>query len=155
MIHPQLRRPFLIISCGKTKGSHPAPAAELYIGNLFSASRRHAQERGLPWAILSALHGLVRPEARIAPYDLSMSDRLLRGEAELAQYKAQLRQQLTELLEGSGCDGVEIHAGYDYARMLRPLSPLPVVEPLAGLGMGERLGWYKQPPLFGYGGGGR
>jgi hypothetical protein len=50
------------------------PARDLYISPLFRAARAYAERRYGPerWFILSARHGLVRPDQLLAPYDLSL-----------------------------------------------------------------------------------
>ena len=34
----------------------------------------HSERSGFPWYILSAKHGLLAPETKIAPYDLALAD---------------------------------------------------------------------------------
>lgn len=63
-----------LIACSASKSPAPAPARHLYTGQLFRASVRYAEAAGLPWAVLSAKHGLLLPDDVIEPYDLSMRD---------------------------------------------------------------------------------
>jgi hypothetical protein len=62
-----------LISCSKQKLDHPAPAQELYQGQLFKLSKKWISSRCDEWAILSAKHGLVLPDQVIAPYDVTLS----------------------------------------------------------------------------------
>lgn len=80
---PTLRRidGAVLIACSSSKLSAPAPARELYTGDLFRRSVRYAEAAGLPWAVLSALHGLVLPDDTVAPYDFSMKDMTETGRA--------------------------------------------------------------------------
>jgi hypothetical protein len=131
----------ILVSCAATKLDHPAPAADLYTSPLFSKARSYAEASGHPWFVLSARHGLVEPGTVLEPYDTKLSD-LMPGErsawADLVARALYYR--------GFGGWGVfEIHAGDAYARPLRDalaLIALDILEPLAGLGIGQRLHWY-------------
>lgn len=61
-----------LVGCSASKRANPSPARELYRGQLFRAARRVTEFYGRPWFILSAQHGLVRPEQELAPYDLAL-----------------------------------------------------------------------------------
>jgi|GWRWMinimDraft_1066009.scaffolds.fasta_scaffold00283_6 hypothetical protein len=134
----------IVVGCGRTKAAGACPAADLYTGCLFRAARQYVEAQGAPWAILSALHGLIWPLARIAPYDLSMHERLRQPPVELARYQADVRAQLGLALAITGATRIEVHAGLPYVELLRSLSPVPVSSPLAGLSIGRRLNWYAQ-----------
>lgn len=62
-----------LIACSGSKLSEPAPARDLYTGDLFRACRAYAEHQGGPWAILSAQHRLVKPGTVLEPYDLRLS----------------------------------------------------------------------------------
>lgn len=66
------RRSVGLVACGKRKQDHPAPAAELYCGDLFRKACAYARFAYDDWFILSAKHGLVPPDTILAPYDLSL-----------------------------------------------------------------------------------
>jgi hypothetical protein len=53
-----------------TKRDTPRAAKDLYSSPLFGFERAFAERVGVPWFILSAEHGLVLPDERIAPYSL-------------------------------------------------------------------------------------
>ena len=52
----------------------PAPAKELYTGQLFQASRRWAERHADAYFIASAKHLVIEPDTVIEPYDLAMTD---------------------------------------------------------------------------------
>jgi hypothetical protein len=83
-----------IIACGAGKAAQAAPARELYSGSGFrhflaaaeaeaEATRRELGE-AVQVHIFSALHGLVSPEAVLAPYDVKINDAQAIGPVALA-----------------------------------------------------------------------
>ncbi len=161
----------VLVGCGATKREDACEARDLYTGPLFTASRRYAEASGLPWLILSAKHGIIRPDRVIAPYDMTAAQRLkarkhptLRARAWAWDdwlFPAVRCPLLTMPGEWDGELVIELHAGNDYARLLRFAlewgmapdwcSSVTIEEPLQGLQIGERLRWYKEhrpsPPL--------
>jgi hypothetical protein len=131
----------ILVSCAATKLDRSAPAADLYTSPLFRVARCYAEASGHPWFILSARHGLVEPTTILEPYDTKLSD--LKPDERSAWAN---RVTYALYLRGFGGWGVfEIHAGDAYARPLRDaLAPiaLDIIEPLDGLGIGQRLHWY-------------
>jgi len=100
-----------LISCVKSKLDHPAPAAELYTSALFKRQREWAIARCGSWFILSAKHGLLRPNHVVAPYELTLKRApAVERRAWSLRVLDQLRSQLHTL------DGryFEIYAGKDY-----------------------------------------
>lgn len=71
-----------ILACSKSKLPHPAPARDLYTGQIFRWSAEVLRRRGCDrLVILSARYGAI-PEGRVvAPYDLALAT-LRRGERE-------------------------------------------------------------------------
>lgn len=134
----------LLITCVKEKLSSPAAARELYVSSLFSKQLAYAEGSGLPWFILSAEHGLVAPDEWLAPYERYLPDT---PKPYRKVWGAWVVERL-ELLSGSLRGHVlEVHAGQTYVDPLRdPLADkgAALVEPLAGLTMGQRLGWYPK-----------
>ena len=128
----------LLIACGATKLDHPAPASEIYTGSLTRAAIRHAIATGLPWYIVSAMHGLVDPAQVLEPYNVSIAD-LDRDYRPI--WARQVAGRLALL--HPACSVVEAHLGESYLRALRPFLP-PVEDPLQGLGIGHRLRWYAE-----------
>jgi hypothetical protein len=89
------------VSCSKSKLDYPAPARLLYTGACFRKSVRHAEGRGLPWFVLSSLHGVVLPDQVVAPYSFTPSrngaalagepEGVLAGSAHRAEWAAKAR----------------------------------------------------------------
>lgn len=130
----------LVLGCVATKRQIPAPAAELYTSQLWRARRHYAEPSGLTWCIFSALHGLVRPDKVLAPYNVSFSDRDRRGE-----WRVALSARAADQISSRGFRAVELHAGVDYLVDLVPLlvqRGIDARRPLQGLGIGEQLAWY-------------
>lgn len=153
----------VLVGCSSSKLATEAPARELYTSTLFKASRAYAEARGGPWAILSAKHGLVLPETYLAPYDYSFKS--LRAEAGRAPKVARSvkgavedwgRTVQRELVRRWPGARFIFLAGADYAACLptfsgsildgRPARSAPIesVEPLRGMGIGERVAWLKR-----------
>lgn len=134
-------RRVILVSCAATKLERPAAAADLYTSPLFRKARSYAEASGYPWFILSARHGLVEPTTVLEPYDTKLPD--LKPD-ERSAWADRVTRAL--YLRGFGGWGVfEIHAGDAYVRPLRlALAPiaLNIIEPLDGLGIGQRLRWY-------------
>src|SRR4051794_35194237 len=63
----------VLVSCVKSKRKKAAPAQELYTSQLFRGMKRYAQRNADAWYILSAKHGLVRPEEVVAPYEQTLT----------------------------------------------------------------------------------
>lgn len=81
-----------LVGCSGTKLDRPAPARELYAGNLFKLSVRWVERRPFDaWAILSAKHGLVLPDEVIEPYDVMLDGRRLKAWAALVEKQLVLR----------------------------------------------------------------
>lgn len=161
-----------IVGCGAAKqprGLHQTQ--DLYTGPLFTAARRHVEARGLPWAVLSAKHGLLSRRQVLASYDYSMADRDRDARVRPDDHKRwmfMLGGGLWQALQ-SGWLGratgwpstvrIEVHAGRAYVETLREaMAPghegrrtmrgeplvVDIVAPLEGLQVGERLAWYKR-----------
>lgn len=83
--------PLVIIPCGSPKANHPAAAGDLYIGHYHRSCRRAANALTPPGRILvlSALHGLLRLDEVIAPYELRVGEP---GSVTAAQLREQARQ---------------------------------------------------------------
>jgi hypothetical protein len=56
-----------LVSCVSSKAVRALPARDLYISALFIKARAYVESLRCPWFILSAEHGLVHPDAVIAP----------------------------------------------------------------------------------------
>lgn len=132
----------VLVGCVKTKLDHAAPARDLYTSALFRKQRAYAEASRLPWFVLSAEHGLVDPSRVIEPYELHLA---ATPRAYRAAWGRQVVADLSSALGGLDRRVVEIHAGAAYVDAIRSglaAGGATVVEPLAGLTMGERLAWY-------------
>ncbi len=136
-----------LIACGKTKTPHPAPARDLYTGNLFRAARRHVEaERYDAWWILSARHGLVHPDDILEPYEAQMAGRTneeLRQWANIVDGAFRChRPGYGQWTQAGGELQVDIYAGAAYVEpLLARWTHLSwhIEVPHHGLQIGERL----------------
>jgi hypothetical protein len=139
----------VLIGCVKSKLDRPAQARDLYTSALFRKGRAHAETIGVPWFVLSAEHGLVEPSQVIEPYelDLSSTSRIYR-----TTWGKRVIEDLAARLGTLHAKTIEIHAGAAYVEAVRDgfeAAGATMVEPLAGLTMGERLAWYGRPAPLG------
>lgn len=129
-----------LVGCGKQKLDHAAPARELYTGSLFRAARRYVESRAEPWLIVSAKYGIVRPYDVLEPYEQSLTRR--ERDVWAAKVAAEVVARWPRLSRE-----VVLFMGMEYATPLHAeLSwrGVSVREPLMGLGLGERLQWFKR-----------
>lgn len=127
-----------LVGCGRAKRRTPALAKDLYTGGLFKATRRWAEANTDSWLILSAKHGLLEPGQVVAPYNLFLG---MLTKAEQRIWGGRVRAQLAAVLQPG--DEVVFLAGQLYRQVLGGIT-YPVEEPLAGLGIGQRLHWLTQ-----------
>lgn len=133
-----------LVGCGALKSDAPAPAQDLYTGNLFRLARAYAEQTCDRWFILSAAHGLVEPTRVLSPYDQRM-DKSRRGQERWGdRVRASLRMH-TAL-----GDTLVFLAGNDYIEAVRwwnlahqAWSGRAIEKPLEGLGIGQRMAWLK------------
>ena len=63
-----------LVSCSKKKRTVPLPAQDLYAASTrFLLSRRYVESLSSRWLILSAKHGVLRPDQVIEPYDQTLN----------------------------------------------------------------------------------
>lgn len=136
-----MAEPVVVLACGAGKGPAPAAALDLYTGAFFSMTRRWAEsvtDRPRIF-ILSALHGLVRADQQLAPYDARM-----KASPEVA---ARVRAQAAELELGGP---VYFAGGAAYLGVLREAIPgvVAVTDALppgrAGRGIGAQRAWFSR-----------
>jgi hypothetical protein len=152
---PRDTRPIVVVlvGCGKTKQPGRHQARDLYTGSIFRAARRWAEARiasldqdtAGAWCILSARFHDLDPAREVESYD-----------ERLAQAGDAVRWWGITTANGITCQHADhqerravILAGADYADAVRPhleARGWTVVEPLRGLGTGERLAWMKHNP---------
>jgi hypothetical protein len=143
-----------LVGCGKLKRRVRSAARDLYTGPLFLAARAWAERNADHWLIASALQGLVHPATELDPYDRTLEDM---SPDERDQWGFWCQVGLARHIDRHDLPRrVAILAGSRYVKPLlcrTALGGLPVEVPLAGLGIGERLRWFKkrraeQPGLF-------
>ena len=130
----------VLIGCGKSKKRYALQARELYTGPLFVKRRGYAEASGEEWAILSALHGITKPEQVLRPYD-----KTLESAAAVQNLAGLLAFQLRPEGAWSHVTELEVHAGSLYReavlRAARKLS-ITMTVPFHGLSIGKQLQWY-------------
>lgn len=142
----------VLISCAATKAPTARAARDLYTSDLFKKARRHAEQQGSEYYILSAKHGLVDPAEVLAPYNQKLDD-MTREDREA--WARGVIDQLSLMLIDRGLLGrssspvtLEIYAGATYADAIADCKQLrrnwTVTQPLAGKQIGQRLSWYRQ-----------
>jgi hypothetical protein len=136
----------------KSKRSSRASAADLYISPLFVGRRRAVESTCDRWYVLSALHGLVSPDAVIEPYDRTLNDSTV---AERRAWSSRVINDLVrELGSLSGLE-FEIHAGASYVGdgLVEGLQRrgADVEVPLEGMPLDRQLAFYarSRPPQRG------
>ena len=130
-------RRIYLVACVAQKAPDAALAQELYTSPWFRKARAYVLKSGAPWFILSDLHGLVRPDEMLAPYDV----RLTRA-AERRAWAQRVQGQMEQMLPDA--DTVVILAGKDYRQHLEPWLRrrfASVRVPMDGLRIGEQMRW--------------
>ncbi|MFF2957013.1 DUF6884 domain-containing protein [Kitasatospora sp. NPDC057965] len=131
------RRRAVIVACGSRKATADPqtwlPAGKLYTGSYHRALRRAADALTGDWGtvlILSAKHGLVRPDRLLGPYDMAITD--------TGAVTSETLRRHAEAFDLPNAEVVFL-GGAGYADVLRPAVPHSVL-PLAGTrGIGEQL----------------
>jgi hypothetical protein len=132
----------ILISCVGQKRATPCTAKDLYISDWFRKARRFAERSGYSWFILSAEHGLVSPDAVIAPYEKTLNTM---GVRERRAWADRVLEQIVVTIP----DVKEINflAGQRYREfLLGELRRRDIVTnvPMEGLRIGEQLSWLGQ-----------
>lgn len=147
MLAARLPRVIYLVSGVDRKRPQVTQAKELYHSIWFKAARMYAEQHHAQWFILSTKHGLLSPEAQVAPYDLELKSmtptersewaervfgalqpKLYPGDRVVLLAGAPMRELLLEKLESTGCD---------------------LEMPLQNLRIGEQVHWlqqHTQPP---------
>ena len=139
------RASLILVGCVKRKRSQSCAARDLYDESpLWRGRRAYAERSGAPWYILSAKHGLLAPNAWIGPYDLALNH--LKRE-ERRDWSRNVLDELRARFPTLTGKIVECHAGKDYLENgledgLRKAGAV-VRRPLAGMGIGVQLRWYR------------
>ena len=144
----------VLVGCGKEKlvsVDQPVLARHLYTGPLFTARYESVVASNRPWMILSALHGVLHPDEKILPYDVTIAD--LKGEKRIL-WQQKVRTSLFRYF--SHCDPpsrndtlgktIQLHAGTDYFNALNEALcglGIEVQQAMQGKGIGEQIKAYK------------
>lgn len=126
-----------LVPCASRKLNTPAKARDLYTSALFLKMRAVVEQLGAPWFILSAKHGLLRPDERIDPYDLTLKDM---GVVERRSWARKVIGQMEERL--LPVERVIVLAGQSYREFLMDWltrHASRVETPLAHLGIVRQL----------------
>lgn len=126
-----------LVSCAAKKLDHAAAAQDLYVSNLFRKSSSYARDAYERWFILSAKWGLVEPTMRLSPYDETLNTKT---RTERDDWGLMVANQLR--MHSLGGAELFVHAGRHYREPLERQG-LTLLAPLAGLGIGQQLTWYK------------
>lgn len=130
----------VLVSCASKKLNHRSKAEDLYVSDLFRKSLAYARQmRPAGIFILSAKHGLVRPDDQIDPYDVTLNTMSLAG-AKAWSYK--VFDQLQRHADVKH-DHFVFLAGDRYRRFLVPRLH-SVAVPMAGLQFGKQLQFLKR-----------
>jgi cytoplasmic iron level regulating protein YaaA (DUF328/UPF0246 family) len=131
-----------LVSCVKTKRKSAVAARDLYISQLFRGMRRYAEQNADTWFILSAEHGVLRPDQVIAPYERTLKTM---PKPERLAWAERVRCQLLELLPAGAV--IVVLAGDRYREGVVPFLQsrgFTVEVPMDGLKFGPQLHWLKE-----------
>jgi cytoplasmic iron level regulating protein YaaA (DUF328/UPF0246 family) len=105
---------------------------------LFTKTRAYVETRGLDWRILSALHGLVRPDDVLEPYNVTLNTM---PRTKRLEWGERVATQIANLAPAGS--HLVFFAGNTYRTPLTPyLSAYRISAPLTGLGIGQQLAWF-------------
>lgn len=135
----------VLVGCGAAKRDESAPAEDLYTSTYFGLKRRYAEAVGDGWAVLSAKHGVLRPDELIEPYDETIAD------VDVREWRARVCDEIATTvrarlpLDATPADAtVTLLAGSDYTDPLRDwlaAKPYTVRYPFDHTaGIGEQMG---------------
>lgn len=128
-----------LVSCVSRKASHACPASALYQSEWFRKARACVEARDATWFILSAKHGLLRPDEIVTPYERTLNKMSVHERRSWAA--AVVNQLATVVTRG---DRVVMLAGMRYREFVVPgLARLGarIEVPMEGLRIGEQLAW--------------
>lgn len=129
-----------LVSCVATKSSHPCEARDMYTSTWFKKARRHVEEAGLDWFVLSAKYGLIHPDKQIEPYELTLNTMPIR---ERKAWANRVFQQIKDEIPGQ--KKFVFLAGARYREFLLPLLEGDGAQarvPMIGLTQGRQMEWF-------------
>lgn len=131
-----------LVSCVSQKASRSLPAKDLYTSVLFTRIRAFVERRNCPWFVLSAEHGLIHPDAVIAPYEKTLNTM---GVKERRAWAERVIEQMKVRMPES--DRITLLAGQRYREFLLPYlrEGARIIDmPLEGKRIGEQLQWLSR-----------
>lgn len=132
-----------LISCSSKKLDRPALARDLYTSALFRMSVAYVTNvLHVPWFVVSARHGLLHPDTRVTPYDVSVVKMRKR---ERAAWAHRIRESIRDLRcwKVGQRRTLTVLAGGEYAWAVCTMPGYHVMEPMRGMMIGQRLAWLK------------
>jgi hypothetical protein len=133
-----------LVGCVKEKSTTAQHARDLYVSTLFTGRRSYVERSCDQWWILSAAHGLVHPDAVLAPYDVTLKDT---GRAQRRTWTRSVLHAIDERVHPEAGDVFELHAGAEYRDFglvdgLRGRG-CKVEIPTEGMRIGQQLRFYQ------------
>lgn len=104
----------VILSCTKKKLDHPAPAAELYQGDVFKKAQIWINRHNFSEVIISAKYGLVRPDEILKPYN-----KRIKTKSDAISIQNKIIPKLRNLVQNK--KAIVIIMGNLYVEALKPL----------------------------------
>ena len=134
-----------LISCTKSKRNYPCKASEMYqASDLFRKAYSYATKNYDLVAILSAKYGLLLPDDKIEPYELTLNAMSFKQRKDWAEM---VFRQMRTRLKLIDFNRVFFHAGKKYREHLIPRLENMGIQceiPLEGIGIGKQKAWYKE-----------
>lgn len=134
-----------LVSCVKKKRDEPTVPKDLYTSDYFKKMRSYAEQYHNDWYILSAKHGVLRPNGEpIEPYNQMLGSAT---KAEQQEWAKRVKDELSEMGILEDRPTLVIHAGKPYYEELLPLledSEMSIEIPTEGLQIGKTKAWYKE-----------
>ncbi|GAA5063634.1 hypothetical protein GCM10023208_34810 [Erythrobacter westpacificensis] len=135
---PPAPRAVYLVACVSQKGEQRAPARDLYRSDWFRKARAYVEATGCEWFILSAEHGLLHPDAPIAPYDTTLAKLGAEGRAAWGERVA---AQIDAAIGPDFAGELIFLAGEHYRSPLAAYAGDRARVPMAGLGIGQQKAW--------------
>ena len=132
----------VLVSCVKSKRACASAAQDLYTSDLFASMRTYAKMNAEEWLILSAKHGVLKPDEVVHPYERTLN-RL--PKLERLAWADKVQRRLLKLLPPGAL--ITVLAGVRYRENLVPFlrnHGFPVSVPMEGLKFGFQLRWLKK-----------
>jgi hypothetical protein len=134
-----------LVGCVKDKLARPSTAQELYVSSLFRGRRWYVEQTCDRWFVMSALHGVVEPDAILAPYNVTLVGT---GRGARRLWAQETLVAIDQKLGDLRGHVFEIHAGSDYRDFGLTDGLVErggvVVIPTLGLTQGRQLAFYAK-----------